>query len=320
MRSSATDHPRDVVIPARRQSPLAKFWDRNKYAYLFLAPWLLGLLIFALIPILASLYFAFTNYDLMTTPRWIGLDNFNHMFTRNPRYLKSLEVTFKYVFMGVPLQLLTALILALVLNRGIPGLPVFRAVFYIPSLLGGSVAIALLWRRLFGFDGVLNQFLAFIGFELDRPISWVTHPSYNLYTLILLLVWAFGSPMIIFLAGLKQIPSELYEAAAIDGARRTGSFFNITLPLLTPIIFFNLVMQIISAFQAFTPAFIIAGGNSGGPLDSLLFYTLYLYFAGFVEFRMGYASAMAWTLLVIILFFTALLFISSRFWVYYSDE
>jgi multiple sugar transport system permease protein len=242
------------------------------------------------------------------------------MFTRNPRYIKALQVTFTYVFLGVPLQLLTALALALILNRGIPGLPLFRAIFYIPSLMGGSVAIALLWRRLFGYDGVLNQFLGYIGIEFARPISWVTHPDYALFTLILLLVWAFGSPMIIFLAGLKQIPSELYEAAAIDGARRFSSFFYITLPLLTPIIFFNLVMQIISAFQAFTPAFIVAGGTTGGPLDSLLFYTLYLYFLGFVEFRMGYAAAMAWVLLLIIAFFTALIFVSSRWWVFYGDE
>lgn len=321
MRSSATTVPPQTVSrSARAPSRLARYWQRNKYAFLFLTPWMLGLLLFALIPILASFYLAFTNYDLFTTPHWIGVDNFRHMFTSNPRYLKALQVTFKYVFLGVPLQLLTALALALILNRGIPGLPLFRAIFYIPSLLGGSVAIALLWRRLFGYDGVLNQFLAFVGVEFDRPISWVTHPGYNLYTLILLLVWAFGSPMIIFLAGLKQIPAELYEAAAIDGAKRIKSFWYITLPLLTPIIFFNLVMQIISAFQAFTPAFIVGGGSTGGPLDSLLFYTLYLYFLGFVEFRMGYASAMAWALLVIILFFTALLFFSSRWWVYYGDE
>jgi multiple sugar transport system permease protein len=279
-----------------------------------------GILFFSLIPIVASLYLAFTDYDLFTRPDWIGVGNFTHMFTRNPRYLKALQVTFRYVFLGVPLQLLMALMLALVLNRGIPGLPVFRAVFYIPSLMGGSVAIALLWRRLFGHDGVLNQFLMFLGFEFERPISWVTDPRFSLYTLILLLVWAFGSPMIIFLAGLKQIPSELYEAASMDGAKPISSFFYITLPLLTPIIFFNLVMQIISAFQAFTPAFIVGGGTTGGPLDSLLFYTLYLYFLGFVEFRMGYASAMAWILLLIIMFFTALLFMSSRWWVYYGDE
>lgn len=321
MRSSVTTaHPQTVSRSARNQSRWARYWQRNKFAYLFLTPWLVGLLLFALIPILASLYLAFTNYDLFTTPKWVGVDNFRHMFTSNPRYLKALQVTFKYVFLGVPLQLLTALALALILNRGIPGLPLFRAIFYIPSLLGGSVAIALLWRRLFGYDGVLNQFLALLGVEFDRPISWVTHPSYNLYTLILLLVWAFGSPMIIFLAGLKQIPAELYEAAAIDGGNRVKSFRYITLPLLTPIIFFNLVMQIIAAFQAFTPAFIVGGGSTGGPLDSLLFYTLYLYFLGFVEFRMGYASAMAWALLVIILLFTALLFFTSRWWVYYGDE
>jgi multiple sugar transport system permease protein len=303
----------------QKSSGRSSFWHRNKHGYLFLLPWFIGILVFSAIPIIWSLYLAFTNYDLFTTPNWVGLRNFTHM-AQNPRYLKALEVTFQYVLIGVPLQLLTALSLALLLNRGVPGLPLFRAIFYVPSLLGGSVAIALLWRRLFGVDGVLNQVLGFLGVTFDRPISWVSDPNYALYTLILLLIWAFGSPMIIFLAGLKQIPTDLYESASIDGATVVSSFFYITLPLLTPVIFFNLVMQIISAFQAFTPAFIVAGGSSGGPLDSLLFYTLYLYFLGFVEFRMGYAAAMAWVLLLIILAFTALLFFSARWWVYYRDE
>jgi len=318
------DHVGQEQAHSRRRtqskSTWARFWDRNKYAYLFLAPWLLGLLLFSIIPIIASLYLAFTNYDLFTTPDWIGGDNFVHMWTRNPRYLKALTVTFRYVFIGVPLQLLTALGLALVLNRGMRGLAIFRGVFYIPSLMGGSVAIALLWRRLFGYDGSLNQLLDLLSLQPDPAISYVSNPHYALYTLIVLHMWQFGSPMIIFLAGLKQIPTELYEAASIDGANRAASFFFITLPLLTPIIFFNLVMQIISAFQAFTPAFIVGGGTTGGPLDSLLFYTLYLYFLGFVEFRMGYAAAMAWMLLMIIVFFTALLFLSSRWWVFYGDE
>jgi multiple sugar transport system permease protein len=248
------------------------------------------------------------------------LDNYLYMFQKDTRYMKALSVTFKYVFLGVPLQLTIALLLAMVLHRGLPGLAIFRGLFYLPSLMGGSVAIALLWRRLFGVDGVLNQLLAWLGLQPDPPISYVTNPNYSLYTLILLLVWQFGSPMIIFLAGLKQIPQELYEAAAIDGAKQRSTFFRITLPLLTPVVFFNLVMQIISAFQAFTPAFIVGGGSDGGPLDSLLFYTLYLYFKGFVEFRMGYASAMAWVLLAIIAFFTALMFLSSARWVYYYGD
>ena len=307
-----------VVARRKASSPLARFWRRNKYGYLFLAPWLLGLLLWEAIPIFGSLYLAFTSYDL-DKANWVGLNNFTYMFTSDPRYLQALTVTFRYVLVGVPLQLLTALTLAMLLNRGLPGLPAFRGIFYLPSLMGGSVAIALLWRRLFGYDGVFNQLLTFLGVNADRPISWVTNPDYALYTLILLLVWQFGSPMIVFLAGLKQIPGELYEAAAIDGATNRSTFFRITLPLLSPVIFFNLIMQIISAFQAFTPAFIVGGGSSGGALDSLLFYTLYLYFKGFQEFRMGYASSMAWVLLLIIGCFTAVLFISSRKWVYYGD-
>jgi len=298
---------------------LARFWHKNKYAWLFLLPWFIGLIILDVIPIISSLYLSFTNFDLLTTGSWVGAQNYVHMFTQNPRYIKALSVTFRYVLLGVPLQLLMALTLAMILNRGLPGLAIFRAAFYLPSLMGGSVAIAILWRRIFGSDGVVNQLLAFLGFHMSPPISWVSHPSYNLYTLILLLIWAFGSPMIIFLAGLKQIPQEMYEAAAIDGASHLHSLRHITLPMLTPIIFFNLIMQIISAFQAFTPAFIIGGGSSGGPLDSILFYTLYLYFLGFVEFRMGYASAMAWVLLVIIAVFTAIAFLSSGKWVYYAE-
>jgi len=306
-------------IPLSTSSRLTRFWNKNKYAWLFLLPWFIGLVILDVIPIFSSLYLSMTNFDLFTTGDFVGLRNYVHMFTENTRYAKALSVTFRYVLIGVPLQLLMALILAMILNRGLPGLAFFRAAYYLPSLMGGSVAIAILWRRIFGADGVVNQLLAFVGVHMTPPISWVSHPSYNLYTLILLLVWAFGSPMIIFLAGLKQIPQELYEAAAIDGASHMHSLRHITLPMLTPIIFFNLIMQIISAFQAFTPAFIIGGGSTGGPLDSILFYTLYLYFLGFVEFRMGYAAAMAWVLLVIIAIFTLAAFLTSGKWVYYAE-
>ncbi len=303
---------------SRRSSGFARFWQRNKYAYLFLAPWLIGLLVWETIPFFSSFGLAFTDYDL-SVAKFVGTANFSHMFSADPRYIKALQVTFTYVFVGVPLQLLAALTLAFVLHRELPGLPIFRGVFYLPSLMGGSVAIALLWRRLFGYDGVANALLGLLGIHNTPPISWVSDPRYAIYTLILLLVWQFGSPMIVFLAGLKQIPNELYEAAAIDGATTRASFFRITLPLLTPVIFFNMVMQIISAFQAFTPAFIVGGGSTGGPLDSLLFYTLYLYFKAFQEFKMGYASAMAWILLLITAFFTAVIFATSGKWVFYSE-
>lgn len=309
-------HIRDIT----QKSKSRYLWDKNKYGYLFLLPWLVGIFAFTFYPIISSLYYSFTNYNLFTDPDWIGLKNYQNILFENARVVKALKVTGVYVLLGVPLQLLTALALALLLNKGIRGLPFFRAMFYIPSLLGGSVAISVLWRQIFGQAGAINKILIELGLTTaTEAISWVSNPNTSIYTLIILHMWQFGSPMIIYLAGLKQIPQELYESAAIDGARKWKSFRHITLPLLTPIIFFNLIMQVISAFQAFTPAFIIGGGRGGGPLDSLLFYTLYLYFVGFTEFRMGYASAMAWLLLIIIVIVTGLLFVSSRKWVHYDN-
>jgi multiple sugar transport system permease protein len=288
----------------------------NLVAYLFLLPWLVGLFIFTLGPIVASAYLSFTDYDLLTTPEWNGLFNYERLIMRDGRYADAVSVTARYVLISVPLQLLFALLVAAVLNRGLAALSFYRAIYYLPSLLGGSVAIAILWKQVFGLEGIFNQFLALFGVE---GMSWIGTPSTALYTLMVLRIWQFGSPMLIFLAGLKQIPPELYQAAEIDGAGSVAKFLRITIPLLTPIIFFNLIMQMISAFQAFTPAFIISGGG-GGPADSVLFYTLYLYQQGFSNFRMGYASAMAWILLLIIGIFTAVAFLSSRYWVYYEDE
>jgi multiple sugar transport system permease protein len=287
---------------------------RNLVGYTFLLPWLLGFLIFSVGPIVASLYLSFTKYDLLSAPVPNGLRNYIVMFTMDPRFVKALKVTVVYVALSVPLQLALALAVAMVLNRGIRGLSLYRAFYYLPSLLGGSVAIAILWRQVFGLNGILNQGLALVGVQ---GTSWIGTPDTAVYTLVLLRIWQFGSPMIIFLAGLKQIPRELYEAAEIDGVSRLGGFAKITLPLLSPIIFFNLIMQFISAFQAFTQAFIVSGGT-GGPVDSTLFYTLYLYQQGFASFRMGYASAMAWVLLGIIGLLTVLAFRSSRFWVFYE--
>jgi multiple sugar transport system permease protein len=230
------------------------------------------------------------------------------------RFWASVGVTLRYVLVSVPLQLGFALLLAVTLNRGLRGLPFYRGAYYLPSLLGTSVAVAILWREVFGHSGLINQVLQRFGIEGE---SWLQNPSTALATLIN--VWTFGSPMVIFLAGLRQIPMELYEAAKVDGAGAWRQFVNITLPLLTPIIFFNLVLQTIGAFQTFNQAYIISSGT-GGPVNSTLFYTLYIYQQGFVSFNMGYASALAWVLMLAIAVVTAIHFLLSKYWVFYGDD
>jgi multiple sugar transport system permease protein len=307
---------RGAATPAL-STRLQQAWRRNAAGYLFLTPWLIGFFGLTLGPTLASLYLSFTDYDLLTPPRWSGLKNYEFAFFQDRRLGNALSVTFRYVLWSVPLKLTVALALAMALDRSVRGAGFYRAVFYLPSLLGASVAIAILWRQIFGADGLVNQLL-----EMTLGIvgpGWVTHPDYSLWTLVILAIWQFGSPMIIFLAGLRQIPQDLYEAAAMDGAGAARQFFRITLPLLAPVIFFNLVFQTIEAFKAFTQAFIVSGGN-GGPIDSTLFYSLYLYIEAFENLRMGYASALAWLLLLIIGLFTGLAFLTSRYWVYYEDE
>ncbi|MGH3729954.1 MAG: carbohydrate ABC transporter permease [Micromonosporaceae bacterium] len=299
----------------RRRRSGQRTGRQNLWGYVFLAPWFAGLFLLTLGPMLGSLYVSFTEYPLLSAPEWSGTENYQRLLD-DPRYLKSLVVTFGYVFLSVPLELCFALFVAMILNRGLRGLSFYRTVYYLPSLLGGSVAVAILWREIFGDAGVVNRILAVVG--VDGP-SWVGSPDYSLYTLVVLRTWQFGAPMVIFLAGLRQIPRELYDAAAVDGAGRIQTFFRITLPLLTPIVFFNLILQVIGAFQAFTPAYIISKG-SGGPSDSTLFYTLYLYVEAFHHFRMGYAAAMAWVLVLIIGAFTAANFALGRYWVHYADD
>lgn len=266
-------------------------------------------------PILASLALSFTDFDLLTPPSFVGLDNYARMLTDDPHFVNAVRVTLIYVVFSVPLTGAFALLVAVLLNRPMRGTGVYRAAYYLPSLLGGSVAVAILWRQIFGADGLINDALRYFG--VVGP-SWISTPQYAIYTLIVLHIWQFGSPMLIFLAGLKQIPAELYDAAAVDGAGRVRAFFRITLPMLSPIIFFNLVLQTVNSFKAFTPAFIISGGT-GGPADSTLFYTLFIYQEGFGNFRMGYASALAWVLLLVTAAFTGLAFRSARYWVHYAD-
>ena len=286
----------------------------NKAAFGFLAPWFAGLVLITAGPVAVSLYLAFTNYNLIQDPTFTGLANFRRML-HDDRLHHALGVTFTYVLVSVPLQLAVALGLALLLDRGLRGLALYRSAFYLPSLLGSSVAIAVLWRQIFGDQGLINQALGLFGIH---GRSWISDPSTALSTLVVLNVWTFGAPMLIFLAGLRQIPAMYYEAASVDGAGRWTQFRRITLPLLSPIIFFNLVLQIIHAFQSFTSAFVVSSG-SGGPADSTLFYTLYLYQRGFGQFQMGYAAAMAWLLVVIIGAFTAINFFASKYWVFYGD-
>lgn len=319
---------------AGRNPNIARFLRENAVAYLFLTPWLLGFLVLTLYPMAHSLWLSFTDYDftMPDSTQFIGLGNYMKMFGSifgiseftastgevmrvDPYYMKSLSVTFTYVFVSVPLKLVFALAIALLMSQKIRGVSFYRAVYYIPTLLGGSIAIAVLWRKLFEKDGLINDVLSAIGFT-NLP-GWITNPDTALWTLILLTVWQFGSSMIIFLAGLKQIPQEYYDAASVDGASKVQQFFAITLPLLSPVILFNLVMQMIGAFQAFTHAYVIGGGR-GGVLNSTLFYTLHMYIQGWTYHEMGYASAMAWVLLLIIGVITLVIFRLSNWWVSYG--
>lgn len=287
---------------------------KDLIGYSFISPWLLGFLAFTIGPMIASLYLSFTNYDLLSSAKWVGLENFIRMFSDDPRFLTALKITFIFVFVSVPLKLAFALFIAVLFNSKRRGVGFYCTVYYIPSIIGGSVAVAVMWKQLFGLKGAMNGILAYFGIQ---GTNWIANPDTALSTLILLVVWQFGSPMLIFLAGLKQIPTELYEAAAVDGATFFSRFVKITLPMLTPVIFFNLVMQMIGGFMTFTQSFLI---TAGGPLDRTLFYAVYLYEKAFTNFQMGYASAMAWILLVIVAFFTALIFKSSSAWVYYESE
>ena len=241
----------------------ARALKQNMTGYAFISPFIIGFLAFTFIPIVASLYFSFTQYNLFASPTWIGLENYKKMFTEDPRYWQSLKVTLIYVFAGVPLRLGFALLIAMVLNTASRAVGLYRTLFYLPSLIGGSVAVAIMWRNIFGDEGIINLLLAFFSIP---DVRWFGDPTAALWMLICLSVWQFGSSMLIFLAGLKGIPMTYYEAASVDGANFWQKFTKITLPMLSPVILFNTIMQTIAAFMTFVPAFIISKGT-GGPLD-----------------------------------------------------
>lgn len=316
-RATSTKHRNAVPSPSAKRKAGRRHRREGVAGYVFLSPFLLGLMTITAIPMLYSLYLSFTDYDVLSPDyEWVGFANYIRMFTEDPHYWHSVQVTVIYGLVAVPLKLAAALGVALLLNRARRGVGVFRAMFYLPSLLGGSVGLAIIWQAMFSRDGSFNAMLAMIGIE-GRP--WVNDPDTALGTLILLAVWQFGAPMVIFLAGLKQIPIELIEAASVDGAGKFSRFRNITLPMLSPVIFFNLVLETIHGFQGFTGAFVISNGT-GGPADALLMYTVNLYIKGFGEFEMGYSSAMAWVFLVTIAIVTVVLFSTGRMWVHYDDE
>lgn len=285
----------------------------NIAGYIMLAPWLFGFILMWFLPMLISIYYSFTNFNLLNDAKFIGLSNYIRLFTADDQFWQALKVTFIYVLFLVPLRLAFALFVAMLLNKKHKGLGLYRTIYYIPSIIGGSIAVSIVWRQIFGNKGVIMSILAAIGIE--QKTSLLGNPNTALAVIILMGVWQFGSSMLIFLAALKQIPTSLYESAMVDGARPWKIFIKITLPMLTPTIFFNLILQIVNGFRVFTESYVI---TDGGPLNSTLSYVLYLYRRAFTYFDMGYSCALAWILVIIIAAFTVVLFKTQNNWVHYE--
>ena len=277
---------------------------------LFTLPFTIGFLLFMIVPMGISLYYSFCDYDILSPPVFTGLKNFISMF-QDETFFKTLKVTFFFAFVSVPLKLLFALIVAMLLLENSKMSGFYRAAYYLPSIIGGSVAVSILWKRMFAMDGVVNKLLGMVG--IQTSFSWLGDTRTAIWVLILLVVWQFGSSMLIFLSSLKQVPQSLYEAAEVDGASAPAKFFKITLPLLTPTIFFNLVMQMINGFLAFTQCYFITQGK---PMNSTLLYTVYMYKQSFEFYNTGYGAALAWVMLAVIGLITLFLFATKRFWVY----
>jgi len=282
--------------------------EDNVVGHVFALPFIIGFFLITLIPMALSLYYSFTDYRLGNPISWIGFDNYTKLFA-DDRFMNAIKVTFIYVLTSVPLKLVFGLFVAYLLTRNIKGTTFFRSLYYVPSLIGGSISVALVWKEIFSKTGLINVLLSKLGGE---PLSWYGDQKLVMIPLVLMSVWQFGSAMIIFAAGIKEIPKSYYEAAEMDGANKLQSFFHITLPMLSPIILYNLIMQTISAFMTFTQAYII---TNGGPNDATNFYALYVYNQAFKFNSMGYASAISWVMLIIMGIVTLLIFKSSKSWV-----
>lgn len=287
----------------------------NATGYLLLAPWLIGFVLMWAVPAFMSIYYSFTDYNLLSAPNWVGIKNYTTILTSDKNFRQALIVTFSYVFIMVPLRLAFALFVANLLNKKHVGMALYRVLYYIPSIIGGSIAVSVVWKQIFGNQGVVMSLLAVFGIE--QKYSLIGNPDTSLLVIILMGVWQFGSSMLIFLAGLKQIPISLYESASIDGATSLQKFWKITMPMLTPTIFFNLIQQIINGFRIFTESKII---TDGGPMNSTLTYVLYLYRSAFTNFHMGYSCALAWIMALIIGVATLLLFKTQKSWVHYEAQ
>ena len=285
------------------------------WAYAFITPWILGFIIFTVGPMLASLYFSFTEYDIVSAPRWIGLRNYINL-TNDPLFWHSLGITIKYAVIALPLGLAVSYMIAVLLNQKIRGINVWRTIYFIPSVIAG-VAVALLWSRIFDPQfGILNPFLERFG--INGP-GWLSDPQWAVPALVIMSLWSVGGNVIIYLAGLQGVPTDLYDAAKVDGASTWQRFRYVTLPMTTPVIFYNLILGLIGTFQYFTEVYVLTNGT-GAPARSTLFYNLYLYQNAFRYFHMGYASTMAWVLFIIVLAITLLIFRSSEAWVYYEGQ
>lgn len=305
-----------VMDPVRRSAIKRRDRATARVGLAFLSPWLIGFFVLTAGPMLASLYLSFTDYNLFAAPNFTGLENYQRLFT-DPNFIQASKITLYYVLVGTPIKLISALAVAMLLNNSHRGQGFYRSAYYMPSLIGGSVSIAIVWKAMFIDNGIVARVVEALGGPTAAEGGWVGDPNKTMPMLILLTVWQFGAPMVIFLAGLKQVPVELYEAAEVDGAGPVRKFLRITIPMLSPVLFFNLLLETIHAFQIFNSAFIISNGT-GGPARSTLFYTLYLYFRGFRDFQMGYASAMAWVLVVVVGLVTLVMFRTSNAWVHYS--
>lgn len=304
----------EVVLPQKSAQVHRREQKNTIIGYLFILPIIIHMVALQLVPIIASLVLSFTNYDGLKTARFVGLYNWIEMFTDDKLFWLSLRVTLKFAFVQVPLKLGFSLIVALLLAKGTKATGIYRLCFYVPSLVGSSVAVAMTWKNMWGVDGVINSLLEGVGMT---PVNWLNNKTFTLYVLILLGVWQFGSIMLVFLGGIQGVPQSYHEAAVIDGANSWQRFWKVTFPILTPSLFYNLVTTIIGCMQAFGSAFLI---TQGGPRNTTLYYSLHLYNTAFVNWKFGYACAMSWFMMLIITALTALVFRSSNKWVFYQDE
>lgn len=289
-------------------------YDNKRLGFLYVMPFVLGVLLFKLFPFAMSFALSFTQYDLIDPPTFIGLENYRELASDDPLFRKSLGVTLLFAVLAVPMRVGFALLIAHVLNFKLRGINFFRAAFYLPSILGGSIAVAVLWRFIFSKSGLVNLLLVKLGLT---PIAWLADENYSMWTIVLLFTWQFGSAMVIFLAALQNVPMSLYEAARCDGANRWQQFWRITVPLITPVIFFNMIMQMVHAFQEFNGPYMI---TEGGPLSSTYVLALYIYDQSFRFFNLGYGAALSWVLFALVGGLSLISFWSSRYWVFYAGE